>query len=226
MRVASAGLCCLNGVMARPLRIARPGGRYHVTARVRIMVGRAVEHYSNKMKFSRLCLFPLVLVLIQGCRSDVLLSEQRSFPKKPKFTIVPENYTAASGLDFNAVYYFHIPKPANSNEPVETYYFLRFWPNGRVLKRYVLNHLPNKADAENFKHAYVGYYRVQGQNLVTELYIQDPTAWIAWDHNRHYAVINGDNITFSREEMRGQSLYHEATYRKIHLDQLERMPDW
>ena len=160
----------------------------------------------------------LALALLPACRSDVLLSEQRSFPKKPKFTILPKNYDASSGLDFNAVYYRLVP--------TQTYYFYRFWPDGRVSKKYVMGRLPTQSDAEDFTHAYVGYYQIEGRQIETELFIPDPTAWIAWDYNRRYGVITGSNIIFSREEMRGETLEQEDVFQKIPLGELKRQPDW
>ena len=54
------------------------------------------------------------------------LPEGRHVPAKPKFTVQPEPVATSAGIDFEAVYYLDSS-------------YLRFWPDGRVMKRFSAN---------------------------------------------------------------------------------------
>lgn len=175
------------------------------------------------MRRTNLALALLVPSVICGCRTDVRLSEGRHFPKKPGFTVQPQTNSAEAGLDFNAVYYSRHEPPTNSDLRV-SYNYCRFWPNGRVLGNYT-DHVPTKADAENFTHAYLGYYQVTNQNLVIEFFIPN-TARFRWDYCREYYQIEGNRLRRLRQEMDGQTLRRTVIYERLPLGILERPADW
>jgi hypothetical protein len=161
--------------------------------------------------------------ILSGCRSDVALPESRHFPKTPRFSILPQNSFAGSGLEFDAVYTSRSDPPANSDRLI-TYSYLRFWPNGRVLSNY-RDHVPTKQDAEDFTHAYLGYYQVTNDKVTAELFVPN-NAKFQWDYVRIHLTVRGDTIVKKMEEMGGQTLRSETTYQKTSFDKLERQPDW
>jgi hypothetical protein len=86
-----------------------------------------------------------------GCIKDYqngkLISEQRHFPKEPRFTIRPNGTDAYSNsvLDFEAIYL----QKVIFNKKDYGYNYFRFWPNGCVLAR-LEDVLPSREQAESF----------------------------------------------------------------------------
>jgi hypothetical protein len=182
------------------------------------------------MKYTVLLMILGVLNL-WGCIKDYqngkLISEQRHFPKEPKFTIRPNSIGEYSNsvLDFEAIY-------LQKNE--YGYHYYRFWLNGRVLIRSEDN-LPSREQAENFMHAYIGYYYMSGKNLVIETYVLNPGI-NEWDYLIDYAIVDGDEIReiksvlnekweyYSEESPKDYQSYY--VYHKYKIEGLKRQPDW
>ncbi len=112
-------------------------------------------------------LFVIVLLIsLSGCRTYVWLPENRIWPKKPAFGIVPSTNIVEymdSGIDCNSVYVFRLESGRGFN-------YLRFWPNGKMLVRPTVG-IPTLQDAESFTNAYIGYYRLTNGTVSSEVFL-------------------------------------------------------
>lgn len=168
----------------------------------------------------------LALTANLGCETPARLSGNRSFPREPAFSIEPETVTESSGLDFDAVYY-----RANDKMPGQPRYtggmYYRFWPSGRVLKTATRGDgPPSAAEADGFRLALLGYYRVTGSRVDIELYVFDP-GLNQWVYSKVKALIdeNGDIVRTS-SKIGNRTRESRDIFVKTRLDGMKRMPDW
>jgi hypothetical protein len=193
------------------------------------------------MKYSALLMILGLLNLlgcIKGYQEGRLISEQRYYPKEPKFTIKPNGTDAYSNsvLDFEVIYL----QKVIFNKKDYGYNYFRFWPNGRVLAR-LEDALPSREQAESFMGATIGYYYVSGKNLVIELYVRNPGI-LEWDYLTEYAIVEDNEIKEIKSVLSGRWEYYAekppdtyqsySTYRsdcvfnKYKIEGLKRQPDW
>jgi hypothetical protein len=168
----------------------------------------------------------VIMVLLFGClfRTDIIISESRHFPKDPNFTIPIQDYNNKNiGIDFNAIYYYEHETVLYGVSRF-SYNYYRFWPNGRVLLNYS-NQLPTKEMAENFTNAYIGYYNVERNKLIVELFVPD-TGRYEWNYLRVEATIEDNKIIEKLEDGGKFSQPSELSFIKHNLGKLNRTPDW
>lgn len=151
------------------------------------------------------------------------LSQKRFYPKKPKFTIIPNGKFENVGIDFNAIYYKKYERLLNNKKHV-TYNYYRFWSNGRVLYRSIGKD-PYREEAEDFTEAVIGYYRVDGQYLIMEFFSFDYVA-LHWDYVRVHAILKKDIIRTTHSEIRGEIEGRPSSFIKRSFAELNRQPDW
>lgn len=179
------------------------------------------------MKRRKIIVFVFSATLAFGCiaKKGVPISENRVFPREPAFTIMPVNGYSNVGIDYNSVYCVRFESIGKNNKVSVSYNYYRFWPNGRVLIK-SSEYLPTKESVESFEGAYLGYYKVNGRNLVMEFFIPD-SGIMDWDYIRTYALIGKDQIIELRSEIRGEREPGEGeVFIKLHLGELVRKPDW
>ena len=165
----------------------------------------------------------LSVIVLAGCRTDMPMSEQRHAPKHPRFSLQPADYSATDLLDFNAVYYTVQDVPVKGGT-WKAYNYFRFWPTGHVLSDFS-DHLPVRSDAEDFSHAFIGFFRLDGRNIVMELFAPDTGQW-RWDYGREYGVIEDGAIAVTNSQIGARSWTNREVFRRHHIDGLERKPDW
>ena len=166
-----------------------------------------------------------------SCFEWKVVSDSRQYPKKPIFTVLPsepsENGTL---LDYSAVYYritedfsFSDLQCGNTNSPTISYNFMRFWPQGHVYIR-VLDHLPSTLEADCFRLADMGFYEVNGTNIIIELYTPH------WGYISSYGFIDANEINFfatvRRDGWRQWRYPQNSRYIKYPIGGMERQPDW
>ena len=84
------------------------------------------------------------------------VSENRVFPKKPRFKVLPKHIDALSPLRTDGVYYMWMHWPPDTPNPDCQY--MRFWPDGRGLGWFVTARFPTTWDAESFNRVRMGFY--------------------------------------------------------------------
>lgn len=158
------------------------------------------------------------------CFEWEVVSESRQYPKKPDFSIAPQPVQKGALVDFSAVYYNCIPAMQYADRVLgESYNFIRFWPSGHVYIR-VSDHMPEDAEVDDFHSAYMGFYELDGTNLIMELFVR------RWGYIKSSGYINNEGIYFYEVERRDGKTRErhpkQDRYIKHHIDGLSRLPDW
>ena len=148
------------------------------------------------------------------------VSESRFFPISPDFIIFPEPIDETSLLRTDGVYWMSKMEAGNSAPQCE---YIRFWPDGRVCRRYIDDTVPTAEIADSFKKAEMGFFLCDGTNIWVELYKPDR-------YTMSEGTVTGRDLTFnnSREEHSFEfSFYYDPRkYTFLPLQGMNRMPDW
>jgi hypothetical protein len=67
------------------------------------------------------------------------VSEGRIYPKRPKFSVVPQEPSDSNGLDLDAIYYLWDTWTNRSGGIVKDCQYMRFWRSGEVYGGFVEN---------------------------------------------------------------------------------------
>ncbi|PIE70949.1 MAG: hypothetical protein CSA22_06005 [Deltaproteobacteria bacterium] len=171
----------------------------------------------------------MCLLLIIGCFywTDIELPDGRHIPKKFNFSIAPatDDIIESTLIDYNAIYYVK-HNDLISGLDQESYSYYRFWPNGRVMEK-LSNILPSQDDAEDFSNAEIGYFKIDGTELVIELFIPDTTI-MNWGYILIFANIIDGKIVFNKtvSQNKVSTGMDGITYKPLKFDKLSREPDW
>ncbi|MCD6051901.1 MAG: hypothetical protein K0Q55_3310 [Verrucomicrobia bacterium] len=139
------------------------------------------------------------------------LPEGRYLPARPEFTVQPEVVATSAGIDFEAVYHLD-------------HTYLRFWPDGKVIRRFVGNR-PMSDEADQFDSGKLGYYQVKDGKVVMEFFAPQPVDF-RWTYWTLKGEIQGDQIRLVREEWNRKSEAKDVVYTKHPVKGMKRMPDW
>lgn len=150
---------------------------------------------------------------------------ERALPKKPEWKlkgrINQKELLAAQafGFDTNCIYVQETIYSTKDNNEKLKYKFLRFWGDGHAMyKNPVLDHFPNRADADNFSWTTPGYYTIQGDIISIEVF---GYSGMGWGYGKEqFRIINsrllcGDNC-----------LQHATPFEKHCIGSLTSIPDW
>lgn len=162
-------------------------------------------------------------ILLSGCRTDVLISESRHVPKHPRFSIQPGDYSGTKLLDFNAVYYT-VHDTRRKEGTTTSYNYYRFWPSGHMIADYA-DHLPSRTEAEDFTHAYVGFFRLDGANISMELFAPNPGIG-QWDYGTMSGTLADGTVIVTVSRIGAMVATQRTVFLKYHIDGFERQPDW
>ncbi|MBP7830097.1 MAG: hypothetical protein KA248_09295 [Kiritimatiellae bacterium] len=175
------------------------------------------------MRLPSLSTLLVCVAVLSGCRTDRVISEFRHVPKNPRFSIQPADYTRTDMLDFQAVYYT-VDEAETKYGTRKAYNYLRFWPTGHVLIDFA-DHLPDAKEAEDFSHAYLGYYRLHERKIVLEFFSPDTGRW-RWDYGRDSGYVDGDSIVITSSTLGARSWENRIAFTRHPVEGLKRRPDW
>lgn len=167
--------------------------------------------------------FLLCLLGATGCRTDMTISENRHVPKRPAFSFGPGDYSGTDLLDFNAIYYT-THETHSATGPSKSFNYYRFWPTGHVLSDFA-DHLPSRSEAEDFSHAYIGFFRLKDHGIVMEFFAPDTGQW-KWDYGREYGFIENGSIVLTNAVIGSRSWTNRSVFTKYPIEGLVRKPDW
>ncbi|MBD3225324.1 MAG: hypothetical protein GF313_11375 [Caldithrix sp.] len=134
----------------------------------------------------------ILIILFSGClfqKSFFYLPEGGVRPKNPDFKLAKEPFSLKDTtlIDTNAIYlerltdtylvnfdqYNTVFPNENRLKPIKqdtSYHFYRFFRNGRVYVSRVLDHFPSVEEMNNYNLGLVGYYRLEGNQIITEIF--------------------------------------------------------
>jgi hypothetical protein len=160
-----------------------------------------------------------------GCTTHVWLTERRIWPETPRFTILPATNSAAymeSGIDFAAVY---VRNSLNNRG----FLYYRFWPNGRLLQRSTVE-CPTLQDVEDFAGAYVGYYSIRGDVIITETFVPAGSPPWACGYSLAESLLRTNEIVRQCSSFNGRSpkdlRQFNLRYVRQPMEGMKRQPDW
>lgn len=164
--------------------------------------------------------FVLCLLSVAGCRNFIQISENRYVPKNPADSLGPIDYSDTDLLDFNAVYY-----RISERDSRKIFVYYRFWPTGHVLAR--SSEQLSRSDVEDFSYASLGFFRLEGNNLLIERFVPD-SGRMMWDYVRIFGFIEDDSIVITSATLGRQSWTdnENVVFTKCTIEGLERKPDW
>ena len=158
------------------------------------------------MKFTIIKLI-LCLFLISGCTQIIHLPEGGVRPKKPNFSLSKkaQKLKNIELIDTTTIY---IGKFKSGIKLDTLYYFMRFFNNGRVYSSTLLDTLPTNDDMNNLKKGMIGYYYLNGNELITEIFYPQNFGQYRVEHGK----IKGDTLIFYKEK---HSLFSTYTSNEI-----------
>ena len=149
----------------------------------------------------------IACLLLLGCSGCLIirmtapmhiLPDGRCFPKKPQFTVIPNENSSDSGLDFSSLYVSEriwlYEGKTHTN-----YYHLRFWPTGECIAKGGIERYLDRYDVDGFslwgEGWSMGFYNVVGSNIVFEIYVPD-------SYNKDYGVVISNEIHVTRVDLK------------------------
>ena len=180
------------------------------------------------------------IAIVSGCATrTVYLEGRRAFPAKPRFTIMPREYTQeelrVAGIRTDGVYVRVGHRPEELRVAQEQTFrekgwrtgspFLRFWPNGRVMGRLPSVDFLTVGDVDSFEKAGIGYFEITTNGVVEiERYLYHSGIW---DHTyrRSRFYVEGDTIWRDLGSMHnGEPI--QLGYRFVPIKGMRSQPDW
>lgn len=174
-----------------------------------------------------------VLTMASGCfyiRMTApmhVLPDGRHFPKKPQFTVMPNQEMPASKLDFSSVYVWKRTW-THAEQMRANYFYFRFWPTGECIEKVSAEHL-YRDDFEGFTRWgggwSMGFYEVSGSNIVIEIYVPD-------SYNKLHGVISDNEVHITRIELKYaaarsiRSSTQDIHYIRHYVGEMSLQPDW
>ena len=174
-------------------------------------------------------LYGLMGGMLTSCVNyQFIQGEMRIVPKDPAYQLKGKLLPgAADGIvDPFSIYLYESQISRNIS-----YHYYRFWDDGHVSHRSIgIDHLPTREEAESFWGCDVGFYTLDNQQLLIELFVPDSSAG-----GRYLMVeaevVDGD-IVEKKSWLRG--LYRAdirvysppRIYQKVYIGKMETQPDW
>lgn len=164
--------------------------------------------------------------LLTSC-TNYSVQNGRVLPKAPDYQLKGKLDPGATAgvLDPNAIYVF---QDAEYRQGLILHFYYRFWEDGHVYQSAGLQTPPTRKDAESFYRRMVGYYTLEGQTLLIELFAYSSGSF----GGRYYVVeaeIVGDDILVKKEYSRAapwRSFEYTRMFRKVDMGPLSGIPDW
>lgn len=151
------------------------------------------------------------------------VSEDRIYPKRPKFTVHPGYVNGFPEIILPAVYYSNQSYTNQSGDLQICYDFIRLWPSGHCYGRYIRERIPTLEDVESFKQACLGFYEINENEFSMDLYFLDY-------YQRVWGQIDHEKIVISNAEQRYNGpiykMQDNIVYFRLPLARMQRQPDW
>ncbi|NLB68721.1 MAG: hypothetical protein GX804_03410 [Lentisphaerae bacterium] len=152
------------------------------------------------------------------------VSEGRIYPKRPKFSVVPQEPSDSNGLDLDAIYYLWDTWTNRSGGIVKDCQYMRFWRSGEVYGGFVENRLPTTSDGDSLQGVRMGFYNLADSNLIVE--INTPDCYIV-----SRGVVYTNRLVFYEYINRLPGGYSSQfnrtnTFIRLPLSGMSRQPDW
>ena len=185
------------------------------------------------MKIKNGILVAVAVVVLSGCcyirwtEPMYRISDGRFFPKKPQFAVVPSRASQHCGLDYSSIYVWQrlweYEGQAHTN-----YYHVRFWPTGECIAKGSTDKQIHRDDIEDFlwgKGWSMGFYEMNGSNVVFEIYVPDA-------YNKYYGVVSSNEIHVTQINLKyatakfSYDSYVDQHYLRYPIGKLNDLPDW
>jgi hypothetical protein len=153
------------------------------------------------------------------------ISESRIYPHRPVFSVAPKTIYAPekSIIDFSAIYVWHNQFTNRAGQAVESYEFQRVWPDGQMYGKGISHTFPTIKDVESFEHAILGFYELDGTNIVMETFFPElyvkTFGIVSKDELHVYKAINRYSGPIYVDEV-------SVVYKRHPIEGLTRKPDW
>jgi hypothetical protein len=129
----------------------------------------AMTHNLNKMpKFLFLIIF--IAAILTSCGNGIWTTSNSFRPKHPRFSILKDNYLPNSTIDTK--YWYVQVDGVTSADGKPIFYYLGFYPNGKLLYDNSLNRQLNNTISWN-NSLIVGYYRSTDTEIRVEYFTPD-----------------------------------------------------
>lgn len=119
-------------------------------------------------------------------------------PKKPKFTLKPNNFKLNDKIDTLSIY---INTDTLYYGKYSSVFFLKFYNNGCLF--YSSIDTKEKLNSRNLKPGDIGYYNLNKKNIEIEYYIVNPNNSYHTEYVKLNGIIKGDSLIFNNRFIKG-----------------------
>jgi hypothetical protein len=164
------------------------------------------------------CLILLLLFFVSSSCMPIrrIPGEFRTLPMEPNWKLKGKLTGAEGVLDMSSIYVAKKMLYSPGEDQKSTYYdFMRFWSDGHIILRSVKGRPPTLADTEKFSYGCVGYFVVQKDTLIIEVFVPGN---YEWEYVIRKYMIIGDRLINLSDKT--------ETYKKMYVGDMAAQPDW